>query len=165
MRPLPFRASFSLRIVDPCRVKISVTTTRKHKLPVDVSCRWSHPPGIVHGVPACRTLDGAPVASYADLWTCMQEAACEISGGRVALVLFEEKFFVLSQLPVNTRSNDGPIGHEIARSDQTPCPSSPVVRATADRQQVTPPTDSTEPMALLYADYCSLRGAFKLSNP
>ncbi|CAM9579189.1 unnamed protein product [Scytosiphon promiscuus] len=64
-------------------VNISVTTARKHRLPVDGSCRWSHPIGIVHGVSACRKAGGAAVTSYADLWACMQEASCKVSDDKL----------------------------------------------------------------------------------
>lgn len=62
---------------------ISLSQSRKHELPVLSSCRWWHTntiPGLAQG---CKTVNGRPVQNYADLWSCMQESPCEITGTHV----------------------------------------------------------------------------------
>lgn len=65
----------------PCkyRVSISVNITAKHELPVEKSCAWSHVGGIGRGSDACRLYDGG-IHSYTDLWSCIEEARCELTG-------------------------------------------------------------------------------------
>ncbi|CAM9277724.1 unnamed protein product [Ectocarpus fasciculatus] len=68
------------------RVEISVSCVGKHDLPVSDSCPWSHGPGIALESDGCWSVDGQPVENESDLWTCMQEAPCEITDNRLQMV-------------------------------------------------------------------------------
>ncbi|CAN0337387.1 unnamed protein product, partial [Scytosiphon promiscuus] len=61
-------------------VRITMSVTDKHRLPVSASCRWQHPAGLTRDKFGCTTVEGRPVADYADIWACMEEASCDIEG-------------------------------------------------------------------------------------
>ena len=62
------------------RVEIRVSSESKHRLPVQGGCRWSHNGGIARPEEGCRTVAGRPVQNFHDIWLCMVEANCEVSG-------------------------------------------------------------------------------------
>ena len=51
----------------------------KHTLPVEESCPWYHRNGIERPGDACRIDDGT-ILNLADLWSCVEEAECELTG-------------------------------------------------------------------------------------
>lgn len=64
----------------PNRVEIRVTDEQKHTLPVDARCNWQHSHGIALKGVECLSADGKPVEGFNDIWLCMKEAECEITG-------------------------------------------------------------------------------------
>lgn len=77
---VPLRSIFSSLALR--RVRIKYSNLKKHALPVDASCPWSHVNGIPSYEEGCNTFgEGSePVKSYADLRSCMQESPCRITG-------------------------------------------------------------------------------------
>lgn len=65
------------------RVEITVSDRLKHRLPVHPSCLWSHTHGIPGEEEGCKTVGGRPVENYPDLWSCMQESPCDVTGAFV----------------------------------------------------------------------------------
>lgn len=62
------------------RVEIHVSSENKHRLPVQRECRWSHNSGITRREEGCLTVAGRPVQNFHDIWLCMVEANCDVSG-------------------------------------------------------------------------------------
>ncbi|CAN0124123.1 unnamed protein product [Scytosiphon promiscuus] len=74
----------------PCdtvdRVSIFLDMTQKHELPVEETCPWWHTDSISWDSNACRPLDGKPVRSLTDLWSCVEDSACELTDSRLQFV-------------------------------------------------------------------------------
>ncbi|CAM9150970.1 unnamed protein product [Ectocarpus sp. 13 AM-2016] len=68
------------------RVEISVSGFGKHSFPVSDSCPWSHSYGLAGKRDGCWSIDGQPVESELDLWTCIQKTPCEITDDRLQFV-------------------------------------------------------------------------------
>lgn len=67
------------------RVEIRVTDYQKHTLPVDSTCKWQHSHGIALRGVECFSADGKPAENFNDIWLCMEEEECEVTG-RCALL-------------------------------------------------------------------------------
>lgn len=57
-----------------------MTDEQKHTLPVNARCKWQHSHGIALRGVGCLSADGNPADSFNDIWLCMEEAECEITG-------------------------------------------------------------------------------------
>ena len=53
-------------------------------LPVEKSCPWWHQNGISRKWDACRALDDSKIRHYTDLWPCIEEAGCKLTGEALA---------------------------------------------------------------------------------
>ena len=81
----------------PLRVAIVLTKNKKHTLPVEASCAYSHNGGMdlaisdrYIGKTACTFEDGSKVENKDDLWRCMQEANCEINDDWLQMAVFRD---------------------------------------------------------------------------
>lgn len=83
----------------PRSVSISLNTTAKHELPVEESCPWWHANSIAKRFDACRPFDGG-IRNYADLWSCVEEARCQLTGEKttssVQSTCSDTEYFLLS---------------------------------------------------------------------
>lgn len=92
----PALANFASVHVLPFRVVIVITKSRKHTLPVEASCAYSHGGGMdvgsvdANGKTACTFADGSKVENKDDLWRCVQEAKCEINDDWLQMAVFRD---------------------------------------------------------------------------
>lgn len=73
-------AMILLIAIVPDRVEIYVTDESKHTMPVPKTCAWQHPQGLARHEIGCISADGGVAESFFDIWLCMKQAACEITG-------------------------------------------------------------------------------------
>lgn len=81
----------------PFRVEIVLTKNKKHTLPVEAGCAYSHSGGMDLGRPgeliekvACTFEDGSKVQNTDDLWRCMHSANCEINDDWIQMAVFRD---------------------------------------------------------------------------
>lgn len=81
------------------RVSIEVSRVKKHMLPVNSTCAYSHGKGIaLAALPngarpersACTPSDGTPVTSYDELRRCVHQARCDITDKRLQMAVFRD---------------------------------------------------------------------------
>ena len=84
----------------PCRVSIEVSRVKKHMLPVNSTCAFSHVRGIAlsakpnggrQGTSACKPSDGTAVTTYDELRRCVHQANCDITDKkRIQMAIFRD---------------------------------------------------------------------------